>query len=203
MRPRRLRARQGASSTRSRTARSRCSDMARSIVERTLPSARSCAFRRTHLALIAFAAAMGGQTTPLNAAESAQVAFTSVERVVAFADVHGAYDDMTRLLKAAGVVNESLRWSAGRTHLISTGDMLDRGRDRGRVRDLRWGLQGEAASAGGRVHVPLGNHEAMNLLGFWRAVGRGEIEQSAGEGRGGVGDRMRTGWSRATVPIPV
>src|SRR5262245_12993554 len=136
MRPRRLRARQGASSTRSRTARSRCSDMARSIVERTLPSAGNSAFRRTRLALIAFAAAMGGQTTPLNAAESAQVAFTGVERVVAFADVHGAYDDMTRLLKAAGVVDESLHWNAGRTHLISTGDMLDRGKDSRKVMDL-------------------------------------------------------------------
>ena len=59
------------------------------------------------------------------AAESTQVAFTGVERVVAFADVHGAYDDLTRLLKAIGIVDDELHWAGARTHLVSTGDILE------------------------------------------------------------------------------
>ena len=48
-------------------------------------------------------------------------------RVVAFADVHGAYDDWTTLLQELGVVDAQLNWSAGNTHLISLGDLIDRG----------------------------------------------------------------------------
>ena len=36
-------------------------------------------------------------------------------RVVAFADVHGAYDDWVSLLREVGVVDEQLNWSGGET----------------------------------------------------------------------------------------
>ena len=38
-------------------------------------------------------------------------------RVVAIADVHGAYAELVGLLKSVGLVDEQLRWSAGATHL--------------------------------------------------------------------------------------
>jgi len=143
-------------------------------------------------ALVALGVA--GQVRPVRAAEAAQVAFTGVERVIAFADVHGAYDDLVKLLKAVGVVDGDLHWSGGRTHLVSTGDLLDRGKDSRKVMDLLMRLQGEAATAGGQLHVTLGNHEAMNLLGHVRDVAPGELEAYAAEEPAGVREKQRTEW---------
>lgn len=109
-----------------------------------------------------------------------------VERVVAIGDVHGARDELIALLKDVGLVDEALRWSGGRTHLVSVGDLLDRG-DYGRqVMDLMMRLQQEAAAAGGAVHVLLGNHEVMNLTGDLRYVSDGDYAQFGSEARGGL-----------------
>ena len=137
---------------------------------------------------------------PTHAQAPAQVSFTGVERVVAFADVHGAYDDLTRLLEAAGVVDADLRWAAGRTHVVSTGDLLDRGKDSRKVLDLLMRLQGEAAAAGGQLHVTLGNHEAMNLLGHVRDVAPGELEAYAAEEPAGAREKMRADWIARNGP---
>ncbi len=107
--------------------------------------------------------------------------WSGVERVVAFADVHGAYEELTALLRSTGVVNADLHWAAGRTHLVSLGDLLDRGADSRKVMDLLLRLQGEAAQAGGRVHVVIGNHEAMNVLGDLRYVDAGEFAAYAAD----------------------
>jgi hypothetical protein len=114
-------------------------------------------------------------------AEENAVTWSGVERVVAFADVHGAYEELTTLLRSVGVVDAGLRWSGGKTHLVSLGDLLDRGADSRKVMDLLMRLQGEAAAAGGRLHVVLGNHEAMNVLGDLRYVDPGEFAAYAAE----------------------
>ncbi len=108
-------------------------------------------------------------------ADAPRAAWTGVERVVAFADVHGAYSEFVALLQVVGVVDGRLRWSAGKTHVVSTGDLLDRGADSRKVMDLLMRLQGEAERAGGRLHVALGNHETMNVLGDLRYVIAGEF----------------------------
>jgi hypothetical protein len=92
-------------------------------------------------------------------------AWDRVDRVVAFADVHGAYPELVALLQEAGVLDRQLRWGAGAAHLVSLGDLLDRGSDSRAVMDLLMRLEKEAAAAGGRVHAVLGNHELMNLTG--------------------------------------
>jgi hypothetical protein len=101
-------------------------------------------------------------------------------RVVAFADVHGAHDELVALLRAQGVVDGALRWTGADTHLVSLGDLLDRGPDSRRVLDLLMRLEGEARAAGGAVHVLLGNHEVMNLTGDLRYVSAGEYAAFAG-----------------------
>jgi hypothetical protein len=53
---------------------------------------------------------------------------------------------------------------------VSLGDLLDRGPDSRLVLDLLMRLQSEALADGGHVHVVLGNHELMNLIGDWRYV---------------------------------
>src|SRR5436309_10359686 len=87
------------------------------------------------------------------------------EKVIAFADVHGANEELTQLLRTVGVVDSGLHWSAGAAQVVSLGDLVDRGAGSRKVIDLLMRLQGEAAAAGGALHVVLGNHEAMNLMG--------------------------------------
>ena len=148
-------------------------------------------YRLARLAgLVLLAVALAGPR-PV-AAEPAASTWRGVERVVAFADVHGAYEELTALLRTTGVVDAGLRWSGGRTHLVSLGDLLDRGADSRRVMDLLMRLQEEAAAAGGRVHVVLGNHEAMNVLGDLRYVDPGEYAAYAAEEDAGERARQRT-----------
>jgi len=96
--------------------------------------------------------------------------WNDVSRVVAVGDVHGAYAPLVELLQTTGIIGDDLHWTGGETHLVSLGDLLDRGADARRVLDLVMRLETEAAAAGGRVHVVLGNHEAMNLVGDLRYV---------------------------------
>ena len=115
--------------------------------------------------------------------------FENVDRIVAVGDVHGAYDALVRTLQKAGVIDAELRWSGGKTHLVSTGDVLDRGADSRRVMDLLMRLEPQAKRAGGRVHLLLGNHEVMNLVGDLRYVADGEYAAYAGLET--AGDRER------------
>lgn len=110
-----------------------------------------------------------------NAKELGPNHWTGVPRVVAFGDVHGAYDQMVTALQSAGVVDADLNWTAGDTHLVSLGDLLDRGAHSRQTMDLLMRLQKQAISAGGRVHVVLGNHELMNLTGDMRYVAAEEF----------------------------
>jgi hypothetical protein len=96
------------------------------------------------------------------------------ERVVAVADVHGAYERFVAILRAAGLVDRDARWSGGRAVLVQTGDVLDRGPDSRRALDLIRRLEREASRAGGRVHSLIGNHEVMRMVGDLRYVSDGE-----------------------------
>ncbi len=134
------------------------------------------------LALL-FLGAWLAAATPGHAAEPWRI--TGVERVVAVGDVHGAYDELYGLLQDTGLLDAEGHWSGGTTHLVSIGDLLDRG-DLGRqVMDLMMRLQEEAAAAGGAVHVLVGNHESMNLVGDLRYVSPGDYAQFGAEPRDG------------------
>ncbi len=95
-------------------------------------------------------------------------------RVVAIADVHGAYDAMVETLRKANVIDEELAWSGGDTHLVIVGDLLDRGPRSRDAMDLLMRLESEAPEAGGKVLVLIGNHESMNLIGDLRYVSKAE-----------------------------
>ena len=117
-----------------------------------------------------------------------------VERVVAFADVHGAYDELVRLLRESGVLDDRDRWVAGRAHVVSLGDLLDRGTDSRKVMDLLMRLQAEARAAGGALHVVLGNHEAMNVLGDLRYVDPREFAAYVDLEPAGLREQQRRAW---------
>ena len=96
--------------------------------------------------------------------------FDGVDRVVAIADIHGAYGAMVSTLQSADVLDPELSWTGGTTNLVIVGDILDRGPKSRAAMDLLMRLEGEAESAGGRVHVLIGNHESMILTGDMRYV---------------------------------
>jgi TPR repeat protein len=100
--------------------------------------------------------------------------WTNVARVVGVGDVHGDYEQLVAVLKSAGLIDDSANWIGGKTHLVQTGDILDRGGRSRDVMDLLMKLQKQAEAAGGYVHCLLGNHEAMNLYGDLRYVSPGE-----------------------------
>lgn len=107
--------------------------------------------------------------------------FDDIDRVVAIADVHGAYDAMVTTLQNVDVLGDDLGWTGGQTHLVIVGDILDRGPKSRAAMDLLMRLEGEADVAGGRVHVLIGNHESMILTGDMRYVSAPEYEAFAGE----------------------
>ena len=94
----------------------------------------------------------------------------SGRKIVAIGDVHGAYDQLVALLQSLELIDTELQWTGGDTVLVQTGDLLDRGVQVFEVMDLFMALQDQAAAAGGEVRVLMGNHEAMNILGFYRDV---------------------------------
>ena len=89
-------------------------------------------------------------------------------RIVAVGDVHGAADRLASLLVRAGLIDERQRWTGGTAVLVQTGDVTDRGAGVRAALDLLMALEPQAAAAGGKVQVLLGNHEVMNLLGDTR-----------------------------------
>lgn len=114
------------------------------------------------------------------AGADAEYRYTDVHRVVAVADVHGAFPELVAALREAAVIDESLHWKAGATHLVSLGDLLDRGAESRKVLDLLMRIEGEARAAGGAVHVVLGNHEVMNIAGDLRYVSEAEYRAFSG-----------------------
>lgn len=113
---------------------------------------------------------LAAQSTP-----SASCDVRTTERVVAIGDVHGAYDRLVAILRAAGLVDGRARWTGGRAILVQTGDVVDRGPDSRRALDLIRRLEREAERAGGRVYALIGNHEVMRMVSDWRYVSAEEL----------------------------
>jgi len=109
---------------------------------------------------------LGLAVVPVSAADERSCVFSGVQRIVAVGDIHGDYDNFVKILKGTGVVDSELRWSAGPSHFVQNGDVLDRGPRARDILDLLRRLEAEAAAAGGMVHTLLGNHEEMNITGI-------------------------------------
>ena len=108
-------------------------------------------------------------------AAASRYQWDNVDRVIAIGDVHGAFPELVSVLQAAQLIDSQLSWTGGTTHLVSLGDLLDRGPQSAKVMDLLMRLQDEAQTSGGYVHVLLGNHEVMNLTGDLRDVSAPEF----------------------------
>ncbi|HLF12783.1 MAG TPA: metallophosphoesterase [Gammaproteobacteria bacterium] len=141
------------------------------------PRARRSRLRRALLAALAALAALPAAT--LRAEEPWR--WAGVSRVVVVPDIHGAYDELIGLLQATAIIDGSLNWSGGAARLVSLGDLLDRGAESRKVVELLMRLQRDAPLHGGGVHVLLGNHEVMNLIGDVRYVSTAEYAAFAAD----------------------
>lgn len=100
--------------------------------------------------------------------------FTGVGKIVAVGDLHGDYEQYVRILKANDLVDDKLKWTGGKVHFVQLGDVTDRGPDSLKIIRHLMKLEKQAKRAGGRVHVLIGNHEAMNIRTDLRYVHPGE-----------------------------
>ena len=113
-------------------------------------------------------------------AGAAGEASDDLPRVVAIGEVQCAANTVTSLLRGLGLIDEQKHWSGGETILVQTGDLMDDGEDLRATLDLFMRLQDEAAAAGGRVVVLIGNHEVMNIVGELGSVNYMTYGQFAG-----------------------
>jgi len=74
----------------------------------------------------------------------AEDTFEGVQRIVAIGDIHGDYGRFVELLRSAQVVDRNNAWAGGATHLVLTGDFLDRGPAPRPVMDLLIELEPQA-----------------------------------------------------------
>jgi hypothetical protein len=104
---------------------------------------------------------------PANAA-SDEVQTSGKAPLFVVADTHGEYEILVAMLRKHGIVNAKLEWSFGRGDLVVLGDVFDRGPNHTEILWLLYQLEAEARRAGGGVHLVLGNHETMVMLGDLR-----------------------------------
>lgn len=95
-----------------------------------------------------------------------QSVFPDVGRVVAIGDLHGNIAGFREILRRTGITDEHGDWTARDTHLVQLGDILGRGGEPGKIFRLLQRLEVQAPAFGSRVHVLLGNHEAMSMTGL-------------------------------------
>ena len=135
---------------------------------------RDCAFIVVAVTAVTAVTVATIQATPQSTPPASVCRIETSERIVAVGDVHGAYDRFVAILRAAGLVDGRARWTGGRSILVQTGDVLDRGPASRRVLDLLRQLERDAARAGGQVHALIGNHEVMRIVGQWNDVSAAE-----------------------------
>lgn len=92
--------------------------------------------------------------------------WTGIDKIVAVGDLHGNYDGFVKILQSTGLIDEELNWIGGNTHLVQLGDIMDRGAGAKKIFDLLMELEKQTETAGGYIHVLIGNHEEINILGL-------------------------------------
>jgi len=90
------------------------------------------------------------------------------QRIVAIADVHGAYEEFLSILLRMGLIDADHKWAGGSTIFVQVGDVPDRGPETRKALDLLMELEREAPAQGGKVIPLLGNHEVMQMIGDLR-----------------------------------
>jgi hypothetical protein len=106
------------------------------------------------------------------------VASAECSRIIAVGDLHGAYEPFRAVLVETGLVGDDYRWQSDGACLVLLGDLVDRGEQTRRLFDYVMDLEKQAD---GRLHVVIGNHEIMNVVGDFRYVTAAELAEFAGD----------------------
>lgn len=100
--------------------------------------------------------------------------FPPVKRIVVIGDIHGDYKALLRILYSANIINKKKDWIAYNTSLVQLGDILDRGgrnstyldeQSESKILYLFFKLIKQSSRFNSNVHIILGNHELMNIMG--------------------------------------
>lgn len=94
-----------------------------------------------------------------------QVLLSKDKRLLVVADTHGEFEILVELLQKHGVIDRALKWNFGNGHLAVLGDAFDRGPNHTEIFWLLYELEAQAKTKGGGLHLMLGNHETLVLLG--------------------------------------
>jgi hypothetical protein len=84
-------------------------------------------------------------------------------KIFVMGDIHGQYKRMIEMLTVGGVIDKKTDWNFGDGHLVFIGDISDRGDGVMEAYWLIYKLEQQAEKVGGKVHLLIGNHEAMIL----------------------------------------
>ena len=106
--------------------------------------------------------------------------FDPVDRILVIGDIHGDFDKFRSVLEMARLIDPDQNWIGGGSHLVQLGDIPDRGSEPQKIIKLLQRLESQAPSQNGRVHVLIGNHDAMNVYGDLRYTNPKEFEELSG-----------------------
>lgn len=100
------------------------------------------------------------------------------DQMLVLSDIEGNFEAFKLILTGAKVMGPDFNWTFGQGHLVLIGDFFDRGLNVTECLWLIYKLEYEAEAAGGKVHFILGNHEVMNLGGYYDYV-RNKYKENA------------------------
>lgn len=118
-----------------------------------------------------------------------------VPKVIIIGDVHGDLGRLATVLRALGVINQNLQWTAqpANTVVVQLGDQVDSAQRTPSEQHKNWEqvcdtdvllfmdrLDGIARLKGGRVLSLVGNHELMNIMGEFIYVSQKSMQLSGG-----------------------
>lgn len=104
--------------------------------------------------------------------------YAQPSQMLVVSDIEGNFEAFKMILQGAGVIDTDFKWTFGDGHLVLVGDFFDRGLNVTECLWLVYKLESEAEAAGGKVHFILGNHEIMNLSGYFDYVRKKYIENA-------------------------
>jgi len=90
--------------------------------------------------------------------------------ILAISDIESSYKTFRDFLITNKVIDDQLKWTFEKGHLVLVGDFVDRGFSTKQVLWFIYKLEQDAKQKGGNVHFILGNHELKNMEGKYEAA---------------------------------
>lgn len=97
-------------------------------------------------------------------------------KIIAIGDIHGDIESLKLILRHANLINENDEWIAENVLLVQVGDVLDRGIYGPLIYNYLFKLQKEAPLKKSKVLLIMGNHEQLNMCGYFNYVNQKEVE---------------------------